>query len=207
MISFFGLSKILSKKDLWINEKEHSAVIKKVKLASSCNLPKQIIETVFPLGWKSSETIIAKYEFSKKIQNMYPIPILPELPLEDISEQEMRTYIETLDTALQKQFDGCIELLYGVKCTDENFLEIKQIVSKKFLKVTMQEVSIVIWVITAIFLTMLGLLSLIMTKTIISDNIILLFVLPFVVFLVLFGIYGFVRISYFKINKDIYPKL
>ena len=119
----------------------------------------------------------------------------------------MRTYIETLDTALQKQFDGCIELLYGVKCTDENFLEIKQIVSKKFLKVTMQEVSIVIWVITAIFLTMLGLLSLIMTKTIISDNIMLVFVLPLVVLLLFTGISCFFRSRYFKINKDTYPTL
>lgn len=205
MISFFGLRKSLSKNNLWTNEKKHSAIIKKVKMASSCDLPMYILSIVFPQGWKSSETNWAKDYFCKKIKEAYPLPLPMVQPLEDISEQEMRTYIEKLDRALQRQFDGCLELLYGINCSDEKFSEIKQVFIKKFLKVSKQERLIAYFVFAWTIIFMLGVFVSIAKG--VSGNNLAVFIMPFIIVFLLLGISSIFRTRYFKIGEDNYPTL
>ena len=206
MINFFGLNKILSKEKLWTTEKERLNVIKRVEIARSCNLPMHILNIVFPLGWKSPETNYAKGDFCKRIVNEYPLPLLEVWSLQDMSEQEMRIYIEKLDKALEKQFDGCIALLYNIGQNDEKFTEVKRIFVKKFLKVSKLEIIIGCFCVFSIIIIALGLFVLILKGN--SINIFEYLIVPFIaVIVLLLTIYFFFIGRYFKIGEDNYPRL
>lgn len=200
MLDFYGLKKLISKEKLWTTEKEHSDVIKTVEQASSLNLPRHLINEVFPYGSKSYEFNHKKLVFCEKIRNNNPFPTLPSQFLKVLPEEEMRTFIEKLYTVLQNQFDECIEQLYALNRNDEDFERIKEIFSKKILKTIKIESAIAIFIIVWCIISVA---ILFITRDINYFRLIILSIAIIFIFLLFYGISK----NKFKIDKDKYPKL
>ena len=197
MISFFGLNKFLSKENLWSTEKERLAVIRRVEMARNCDVVEQIFSIISPLGFNS----YAKYDLSKKIVNENPIPQVTSELLYDMSEEDMKSYIEELYKVLSKQFNCCIAYLYNINENDLEFLEVKQIFEKKFLKVTKVEIIISCFSIMGIIIMALGLFSLALNLS--SLKVIECLIFPIVIVVVgLLLISSFFIKRCFKVIKD-----
>lgn len=201
MLDFYGLRKLLSKSNLWTNEKEHSAVIKTVEAATSFNLPMNIINEVFPYGWKNYEFNHRKADFCDKIQKNNPFPPLPSQFLQDLSEREMRNFIEQLYIVLQNQFDECVEKLYKINHNDEDFARIRETFTKKFLKAIKIESSIgilsIVWCVISLIIVLVSL----------DIKYIPFIITPMSIIFLLLLFYGISKNKYFKIDKDKYPRL
>ena len=201
MLDFYGFKKLLSQKNLWTTEKEHSTVIKRVEMASSSNLPMDIVNHVFPYGWKSCEFNYEKAIFCSKILQNNPFPSLPSQFLQDLSEEELRPYIEQLCNTLQNQFDECIENLYKLNRNDEEFTKIKEIFIKKFLKIIRIESLI------GIFSIVLCIIAVIIMFTYPDIKYISLLILPLLITFFLLVFFGISMDKYFKVGTDKYPEL
>lgn len=199
MFDFYGLKRLLVKEKLWTTEKEHSKVIKRVEGASKCNLPLELINEVFPYGFKSYDFNHKKYEFCNKIRRNNPFPPLPLL-LQELSEEELRTYIEQLDLALQKQFDEFIENLYSINRNDDDFENVKDIFTRKFFKWIRLEGLFVILLFAYIPIMIIAMFM-------INNINIPLFLSPILITFFLLMFFGISINKYFKIGKDKYPKI
>lgn len=206
MLDFFGLNRVLSRENLWCNEKERLKVIKRVEMAGDCSLSMHVLDIIFPLGWKSTETICGKCNFKRKIEDKHPLPQIESRLLQEMSEQEMRIHMEKLANTLEKQFDMCIELLYNISQTDEKFVELKQIFVKKFLKVSKLEIIIGCFSVVWSIIFVLGLFALIIKDASLKIIEYLIFHFIAVVVLPLFMSPYFMS-RYFKIGENDYPRL
>lgn len=201
MVDFYGLRKLLSQEKLWTTEKDHSILINTIQKASSNNLPKNLLNEVFPYGSKSYDLNFKKALLCDKIQKNNLFPALQEKSLQEFSEQEMRAYIEELSTVLQNQFDECIESLYGINRNAGDFARIKEIFTIKFLRLIKIESAITFSIIPLCILIIIGLFVF---------NFITFFKIFVVSFAIIFVVLIFCGLSmpkYFRIDKDKYPRL
>lgn len=207
MISFFGLKDILAKKRLWINEKEHSALIKKLKVATSFNLPNQFLEEIFPFGWKSPEVINKKKGICSFIFYKCPIPLPPSKPIEELSEEELRSFIEKLDISFERQFEECIKLIYNLDSDDKSFLKIKEYIYKKFKKSCKQNITLALLCFSCIVLALIVTIFPLILGTRISDTQLMCAILPVALIFIIYSMFAFSRYRYFRLNNGNYPSL
>lgn len=197
MINFFGLNRFLSKDNLWRNEKERLKVIKRVKKARDCDIAQHVLNVIFPLGFSN----YAKYGLSQKVENENPISQVAYERLQSMSEQEMRDYIKALYEALDKQFEYCIAYLYNINQSEPDFIEVKLVFEKKFLKATKMEIAISSFSFIGIIIMVLGVFSLLLNIS--NIKIVEGLVFPIIVFIVVLLVVSSVFITRgFKVIKN-----
>jgi len=200
MFDFYGLKRLLVKEKLWTTEKEHSKVIKRVEGASKCNLPLELINEIFPYGFKSYEFNHKKYEFCDKIRRNNPFPPFSIQFLQNLSEEELRPHIENLHLALQNQFDEFIENLYSINRNDDDFENVKDIFTRKFVRLIKFE-GLFVYLLFAYVLIM------VIAMFMINNINIPLLLSPILIAFILLMLFGISINKYFKIGKDKYPKI
>lgn len=207
MINFFGLKDILAKERLWTNKKDHSALIKKIELVKSFNLPSHLLEEAFPLGWKSAKVIGKKETICERIFTKYPIPLPPSKSMKELSEKELRSFIVELDISFERQFEECIKIIYKLDSNDETFFETKEYLYKKFKKSHKQEMRMTLLCISCFILVLVVLIFALISGAEISDIHLMWGISPAILVFFIFSIFAFSRTRYFRLNNGTYPSL